>query len=581
VTVSTRTKLCWAAAAVVVLAAGTVAIWVLEAQRRVTFLNGFDEALTIRMRSTTVTVGPRAHASARVRVGGADVEVRGADGRVMDRHALLVPSEDSGHAIYNPLGAAPLYQVNVVYSSGGDSGGPGPNFRPLAGERFVVVSADYVLEEAPERLDVNSKSVYTVRQHVGVQDGGWKIALGELNDAPQGFPRAAALARRIAGALPGDPAAGSWALHGTMVLEGPSAAAAAALSVLEQTKSASWAEYAFVRAMRRAGRAAELRLAYRAQLSKEPGSADAAVRLARVQSRDEAEPVLRAAFAAHPDDKGVMTALARIALQTGRPAEAADLYAHLAEKDDADVVVGLPYALALVRAGRLDEALRVTLVRATSKDANAFDVARYVQVARVPGAKPPRKTEEVVAQWAKGRDGAVEWLAALLGDDPPAKHGTFSPVETVTLAIHQAAKRDPERALALCRAAETGALTQLGDETTLLLTLEAWRTGDRALFDRLYAATSVGLSADALCAWVDRGEEPVDGWRIDAGERAAVLLARARRLAAAGDGGEAAKGEALRADPLAGLATVAARHWPAPPRAAPTVRLVLVTAPAP
>ncbi len=571
-TVSTRAKLCWAAAAVV-LAAGTVAIWVIEAQRKVTFVNGFDEALTVRMGSTTVTLGPKGRASARVRVGGADVEVRGADGRVMDRHALLVPSEDSGDAIYNPLGAAPLYQVNVVYSSGGGSG-PGPNYRPLAGDRFLVVSADYVFTEPPEKLDLNSKTVYTVRQHVGVQEGGWKVALAELNDAPQGFPRAAALARRIAAALPGDGAAGSWAVHGTMVLDGPAAAAAAALAAVERTNGATWAEYGFVFAMRRAGRAPELRPLYRAQLSKEPDSAAAAVRLARVLPRDEAERVLRPALAAHPDDKSLMTALARVALQTGRPAEAADLYARVAEKD-ADVVADTPYAAALVRAGRLDDALRVTLARATSKDANAYDVARHVRVARVAGAKPPRKPEELVAQWAQGRDGAVEWLAAVLGDDPPAKHGFFSPVEAATLAIQQVASRDPERALARCREAETGALTQLDDETALLLAAEAWRTGDRALFERLYAASKVIISADALRAWLDRGEEPVDGWRSDAGERAALLLARARRLAAAGEGGAAEKREALRADPLAGPATLAARRWPAPPRAAPAVRLVL------
>ncbi len=124
VTVSTRMRLGWAIAIAAMLA-GVVAVWLIEAERKVTFVNGFDEKVTVRIGTTTVTIGPKAHASARVRVGGADVEVHGEDGRLMDRHSLLVPSEDRLDAIYNPLGAAPLYQENVVYSSGGGMGGPG------------------------------------------------------------------------------------------------------------------------------------------------------------------------------------------------------------------------------------------------------------------------------------------------------------------------------------------------------------------------------------------------------------------------------------------------------------------------
>ncbi len=427
---------------------------------------------------------------------------------------------------------------------------------------------------------MKSKSGYTVHQRVGVQDGGWRAALAALNDAPQGFVRAAAVARRIAAALPGEADAMWWAFHGVMVLDGPIAAVATARAALERSKPTAGAEYALIRAMRRAGRVAELRAGFRKQAEQEPGSAARALQLARVLPRDEAAEVLRAAGAAHPDDKEVLTSRARLALQIGRPAEAADLYARVAAQDP-DVAGDADFVLAHVRAGRIDEALRATLARVTSGKGDIADVARYVQLTRLRGAKPPRKAAEVVAQWANGADGAVEWLAARLGDEPPAKHGEFSPIEAATLAIQQVATRDPVRALARCQEAEVGALTQLEDETALLLAAEAWRGGDRALFERLYAVTKVAVSADALRDWIDRGEEPVDGWRLDGGERAAVLLARARRLAMEGRASTVDFAEALRQDPLSGPATVAAIRWPAPPRAAPAVRMVLAEAPAP
>ena len=84
---SLRTKLGWAAAAAL-LVAGSVAIWMFEAQRSVTFVSGFDEPLTVRVGGTSVTLPPHGKRKARVRVGGADVEVRGEDGRLLDRHAL-------------------------------------------------------------------------------------------------------------------------------------------------------------------------------------------------------------------------------------------------------------------------------------------------------------------------------------------------------------------------------------------------------------------------------------------------------------------------------------------------------------
>jgi hypothetical protein len=576
----TRAQLGWAAAAIVI-AAGAVAIWLIEAQRTITVVNGLEEKLTVRIGSATTTVGPLAKATLHVRVGGAEVEVKGEGGRLVDRHALLVPSEGGGQALYNPLGAAPVFQENVVYSSGGSTTGPGPNFRPLAGERFVVVHADHVLEDPPKSISVKEKTGYTVRQHVGVLGGGWSSALTMLQDAPAGgYARSVALARRLAAVIPGE-RAGWWALRGTLVLEGPEAASAAALAVADVGEKGKWAEYALVQAMRRAGRGAELQARYRAQLEKEPGSPAAAMLLARVLPPAEADAVMREALQAHPDDDELLRGVARMELKIGRVREAAARYAKLAAKDP-DVHGDPLYLDVLLRTGRLDEALKVALSRATSPQGSARDVARYVRLTRLKNAKPPRKADDVVKDWAKGRAGAYEWLASLLGDKPPGAHGEFSPIDRVNLAIQQAVTEDPGIALSRCRDAEFGSLVQLEDETLVLLAAEAARTGDTA-FERLWAVTDLPMSPEAFRGWIDRGEEPPDGWRIDPGERAAVLLARARRLAAAGKADPSATTAAVLADPLIGVATVAGFRWKPPgkatEKATEQVRLVLARPP--
>jgi hypothetical protein len=570
VTASARTKLGWAAATAL-LVAGSIATWMYEAQRSVTFVSGFDEKLTVRIGGTKVTVPPHGTVRARVRVGGADVEVLGEDGRLLDRHALLVPGDESGDAIYNPLGAAPLYQENVVYRAAGSSGGPPPNFRALAGDRFLVVHADHVLEDPPRSISVKDSKGYTVHQHVGMLDGGWKTALNELEVESGGYARALELARRISAALPGDEAAGWRSLRITMVLEGPAAVGAAALAALQQEEKGGWAESALLTAMRRMGRASELRDRYRARLREEK-SAKAAEDLARVLPAAQAEEVLTAAVAAQPDAELVRW-LARLLVKTGRAQEAVAMYERLPEqeRDGGDPV----QLLALVRAGRIDDALKLALGRATRPEARALDVARYVRLATKRGVKPPREPKEVVGGWAKGREAAHEWLGSLLGADPPKQHADFPPAQVAALSIQRVATRDPAAALQRCRDAEPGAVFQVDDEMLILLAAEAWRAGDAPLFERLWSASSLPLSLDAVRGWIDRGVEPEDGWRLDPGERAGILLARARRRAASGEGDPRDMSAALTEDPLVGPATVAAARWPAPARADPPVRLVL------
>jgi hypothetical protein len=570
VSASLRTKLGWAVAAAL-LVAGSVAIWMYEAQRTVTFVSGFDEPLTVRLGGTSVTVPPHGTRKARVRVGGADVEVRGGDGRLLDRHALLVPGDESGDAIYNPLGAAPLFQENIVYRASGNAGGPPPNFRPLAGERFLVVSAEHVLEDPPRSISVKGSSGYTVHQHVGMLDGGWRSALDALEDAPGGYARALALARRIAAALPADASAGWWTFRATMLLEGPAAAGASAVAALQQGEKGRWAEYALITAMRRVGRAAELRERYRARLREEKSS-EAAQDLARVLPAAEAEEVLARAVATRPD-ADLVRWLARLLVKTGRAQQAVAMFERLPEKerDGGDAA----HLVALVRAGRTDDAVKLALGRATRPEANAHDLALYVRLATKRGVKPPRDPKEVVGSWAKGREAAHEWLGSLLGADAPKQPADFPAAQLAAVAIQRAATRDPAAALQRCKDAEPGALAQVDDEMLILLAGEAWRAGDGPLFERLWAATTLPLSLDAVRGWIDRGAEPEDGWRLDPGERAGLLLARARRRAASGEGDPRDLTAALTEDPLVGPATVAAARWPAPPRAAPPVRLVL------
>jgi hypothetical protein len=573
-----RAAIAWATAAGVIVGVGW---WIAaaDAERRVVVLNPLDEPVTVRFGTREVRVAGGGRSTADLPTGALDVEVRGKDGRLVDRHYLHVPASGGGQAVYSVLGAAPIFRVNVVYTSRTASVLPDDNipdgFTTLVGERFRLLRADYLFRKPPEEIELREGSRRTVKTHVDLLPGGWVQALSLTADASGGTPLAFTLAQRLRGALPGEWYPLGMAIQTATVLRGPDAAAAVAEEALNASPETNDWNWAYARAMRRAGRLAEVRERYQALATRAPGSAVARAVLLRILPRAGIESAATEALAAFPSDREVRTAAAEALLRAGRAREAAAAYSGLTLGPADENWFVESQVRALLATGRTREATEVALAGARVKDAAAEMLALYARVARLPGAQPKATPGDVLKAWA-GENGevAVAWVQAQVGELDPGSTETLHvpPSNHAMLEIVAWATRDPQRALQRCRATNDLALFRLPDAVRTLLALEAYRTGDRQTFRRL--GVRLTMSDDEVTAWIDRGVEPEGFWRLDEDERAAYSLARARRLAASGLPVPAALVAAARADPLRGPAYLAATRWPRPERSAPPVQLV-------
>jgi tetratricopeptide (TPR) repeat protein len=574
-----RATLSWTAAAAVIL--GIASLIVSSAgERSVVVVNPLPVGVKVHFGDRRVSVAPEAQAELAVAVGGQDVVVEDQDGRVLDRHYLQVPERGPGRAVYAVLGAAPLYREKVIYvltgSKPSESDAPiNTGFTPLLGKRLQVVDADYVLTEPQKQIQSQQSSGQEVRTRVAVAPGGVKAALS-LSSETEGLTATTAMARRLHRALPADPYPLGFLFMGTALEEGSDGAVALAEEGLRAAPGSAEMYRLYARAMRVAGRLAELRERYRALAAKEPRRPVATAMKVRVLPRAEAEVAARAALAEFPDDPEVLLSAAYVALRAGRPADAAALYGEVppGPSQDAD-----SHIRALLAASRAQEALAVALKAARAKGSGADDAALYVRVARAArraGAKPEVEPEALVRDWA-GQDGeaSVAWVKALLGELLPGAADGLSlpPHYRAQLDLTIWATHDPARALELCHAGPEQLPLALPYELTNLLALEAYRVGDREVYRRLQFRVPVGEAE--LAAWIDRGVEPEEAWRLDDAERAAFALVRERALRAAGQPVPPALAAAARADPLRGAAYLAATTWPRPARTARPAQLVL------
>jgi hypothetical protein len=579
VTRTTRAAIAWTAVAAVLLGLAW-AVVAAGARRSVIVLDPLDEPVTVRFGPLEVKVAAGGQTTADVPTGAVEVEVRGAGGRVLDRHRLHVPVSGEGQAIYAVLGAAPLYRVNVVYTSEHAPRrprNPGPSgMQLLVGERFQLVRADYVLRPPPDQIEMPTHSTQVVKTAVDLAPGGWRRALQLAPDTPGGLRTADALARRLHRALPGEWDPLGVALRTASILDGPEAAATLAEAALDRAPDSAALHRTYVHAARLAGHGEALRQRYRAMAATAPPSPLATAMLLRLLPRAEAEAAARAAVETFPADPEVRRAAAYVLLRTGHPADAAALYGTVALGEAAENGWVESQVRALLLAGRPQEAVRAALAAAKVEGADAITAALFARASGVAGGQPEVDPERFVREWAgKGGEVSIAWVQALRGQLEPEAVGRLElgPSRRAALAIAAFTTRDPAQAPERCRKAADGTLVALPHELALLLALEAHRTGDRDLYRRF--AFRVPLADAQVAAWIDRGVEPEDAWRLGEDERAALALARARRLEAAGEPVPPALTTAARGDPLQGPAYWAALRWPRPARAAPPIQLVL------
>jgi hypothetical protein len=571
-----RAILGWAGV-LLALAVGAKCTLDVSRPRYVLVVNPLRAEVVVRFGRTDVTIppaGPRATARVALSPGVHEVEVR-LGGGVLDRHRLTLPAFRRGTAIYNILGATPLYRVRAHFHGGSlastlfaslDSPKRFDGFEVLAGPRLQIVEADAVFQP-PDPADLGPGFLGGTKTYVGRAKGGWETAVTLAHSYGPDPAAIRELLGRLRRSMPYERGLPEREVAFAAVTDGPEAALALARDSVRRAPSSASAHRAFALLMRTTGRAAELRALYREWARQEPDSPAGMAMLLRVLRRAEAEAaaaaVVRASYAS--DDE--LWIAGQVLLGEGRAWDAAAVLGRIPVRG-ADARAGGDRVRALVQAGDPRAAAKAALEGL--RDASPEDLALFLRVAALPGANPELSPESVLAEVRKA-DAEAEYMARALAGTTPRPADGDAPLSLS--GILGWTSWDPARALDLCRRAPPGVLALLPPGAGALLALEGYRRGDRELFERL--RWNVPLSPSEIAAYVERGIEPDDGWRLDVERRTALALARERWLRASGAPVPPAVAREARADPLRGLATFAAERWPAPERASPPLILVL------
>lgn len=439
-----------------------------------------------------------------------------ADGTVVDE--VLLPYSFLKEAVFNPLGAAPLYHQELVYSASG--GEPSPDPVLLAGRAVWIGDADYCFEDPPEEVRLSNHESAARRTRIALVPGGWRQA-AMLVPADAVVP----LVQGVRDAESSDEAA--WSDGGVLVgfHLGPRQLARVTPAPFPDSASAA-------------------RL--RAAVAASPTDPQLRVKLSQQVSLAEALDVLQAGLAAQPDEPTLTRELAGVLTRAGRPVEALALYDRLPPDPEDD------RSLALALVGRAAEGA-ATIPADASPDQRIFQ-ARLLALAGTPlPDKAPRDLLNARQMLYSGV-GGLPTLEVGLDEEGRAA------IRREWWAIH-----DPARAWPLFQDVDASALWEVPSAVRILLGLEFWRAGDPLTGQILLESVGAGdlshwaaiLDPDApLPPWVERASGAGQG---------VVQLVRARVLAAHGRSEEAAA--ALARVPLLetvpGVANIAAREWPA------------------
>ncbi len=557
------------------VAAGILALWLRTARQSVWLVNALPLAVNVAFdgdRGLAVPQGGRISVS--LAAGVHRVHVASAKGAPLADERIDVPGGVDVVA-YNVFGAAPLYAESVFYGTGA-SGNPTVEF--FGGRR--VASRDginYVFEEPPQSISVeHSSSDVHVRYRFDVAPGGWETTVGYLSQEGQ-LEAAARVCRDVALAQPENDRALECAAGFTARVRGDEAAAALLRPALARDPGNVELHRTYQHLLRRSDRFEALRTEYRARRDAAPDEPLASILLARVEAPELAASLYGDVLARHPDQLMARRGLAKLLLDTGHVAESASLFARVAAEDPDYRYYVDDHARALVELGRPQDAVAVTAK--VAEDAKALDwriAVLYARLSHLGGITLPQAAETYIERVAKPQKdpGWRLWMRSLAGLGVEAKQvGAIGDEDMrAATAIHLAALRDPAEAWPLCAKARPNALRSVATPVILLLAAEFDRAGDADLAASLYdSAAEVSLPASALRAYAATGVEHPELWRLDPDERAALDLARARRLEADGKDARALYAAVQKEEPIPGVVARAAAAWPKPGPVATTV----------
>ena len=538
---------------------------------RVYVVSGLEQTVRVRIGAEEVTVSP-ALASGGVPVsvvvptGTHAVETRAEDGRVIETGTLEARAGVDA-IVWNVLGAAPVYEEDVVYSAYaglGDDVGPEP--RVHCGEQLIEVDGvEDVFTEPPASVSMDSRTSRVTRQHVDVVEGGLVTCLAWLYDHGS-TDRALELTQRLAAAGVDQAGLAEVGMAMAMGATDPNVAIEATRAARDRAPEDLDAHRAYQNAMTRGGRRAEVLAEYEARLAASPGSADAEYLLLRLLPRPDAVARATALFAREPSYAPVLRILAHAHYQTQELEEAAARFAQLEALDPTHAHEMVDWhARALVGLGRQAEAL--ALVERAFADAPAgLRLGLGVLHARIAepslgGGRDPL-LDSALAE-VQGASGAWLRVTGHLRIEP-AELEQVPAQQQLAATIIRTAAEDPQSALRACAEASEDELRALDVETWALLYAEACRVdpmGDAAT--QLASASFWGTPmADAIREYVQAGSSNQELEELPLEELAGVWLARSRVSSLSEAERTELRARAARADTLGDSVARAATTWP-------------------
>lgn len=488
------------------------------------------------------------------------------DGRVVETVSVHADPH-SDVVVYNVLGAAPVLLADIVYTAIARSSEPKVTL--LAGARVHDVrSADYVFERPPQSVSTKSHGDVhkTALLYAGLEGrGDWTSTVGYLlqkGKAEEAFE----IVRRVASVSPYPLRAVGYADRTASAAFGEGGSLPLLAGLLHEGSARgdgkSYVTSSVVWEACRLGMCERARKLFAAAR----GLDATATTLADLRTKPKAEHDEKLAELARamPDDPEVQRVVAWRAASTGRWEDCAARHARLGMAFPSYRVADR--ALCLFGAGRTSEA--TALLEPASVSQSEIGWSAALMLARIHHASgkasPERSLDKLAGKENLGRQHAL--VALEIGT--LARSGTEKLETTDYLAAPIGAARKALNG----PASALDAFARLGDATStipapLLLVVggEAARRGDVALATKLFdAARGFALPAPEAIAYVVEGIEPPNAHRIDAEERAALDLARARRLAALGKDVTSEYASIRERDILKGWVTRLLDEWPAP-----------------
>lgn len=553
-------------------------LFAVSEEQTVYFVNALDLPVVVTVdggRTHTVLAGGRVSQS--LTSGVHHVEVKTAEGQALEQGSLYVKSSSDRAVVWNVLGAAPLYVQSHVYTRHSKQSAR-PSLLTYAGARLVDrENVDYLFSNPPSSISTKDNSGRAiVKLQLAMAPGGWRTSLNIL-EGDGSYALLAKLGEALLQVDPRQQDAFDAALKGWHRAEGTEAA----LGFLRRTMKAHpgmlTAHAHYQQLLQSLGQREHLRSFYGGLVEKSPEAALLQYFLAQVEPPAEGLARLEKLVEQHPGETLYRRERARLRFLTGRYADAvADYDAAVDAEQPVEPHAASAYVRSLLALEQAPAALAMAARFGEAGPKMDWRLALlYGRVGRFVAKNDwPKGLDFFVNRASAGRSDRVVsiWIAARLGEEVSEEDLRSLPSEEMrqAIVIHGTAWMSVEDAWMACSTASPSALEMLDTTTALLLAAEFERAGDTVLAGRLFdtLALHVPLSREELRAAVFApGGEAVLA-HLDPEWRAAVRVARARRMDSQGLDSRATYAAVVRDDLFRGLVSRASRKWTRPTRGA-------------